>query len=418
VNHAPLRTPFVPGLLLLLLLLALFSAPVGAQGFDKFELWQGETKLRGANIWLRVVVPELDGDEFLGNGHVGPPYTQEDFDRLATLGANWVNVSGPGLYTMTPPYRLDEKVQAEWDRLLALIAKADLFAVISLRTGPGRSDFTFYRDGAGNWFDRKLLIETVWTEQAAQDAWVAMWRHTAERYRKHAVVVGYDLMTEPNAPGALLEIWEPNEFMAQHAGTLYDWNRLYPRISRAVREVDPDTPILIGAMGWSAVAWLPSLEPTGDSRTVYVVHQYEPQDSYTHQGPDGRHRYPGRFDADHDGEPEPVDRAWLNRLLNPVDQFEKLHGVPVAVNEFGVQRWVPGGAVFLKDLMALFEQRGMNHALWMFSPSWPPARNNDEFDLLHGPDANHHAEVESNALVQAIREGWRHNRIRPSTVGK
>ena len=28
---------------------------------DKITLWQGETQLRGANIWQRVVVPDLDG---------------------------------------------------------------------------------------------------------------------------------------------------------------------------------------------------------------------------------------------------------------------------------------------------------------------------------------------------------------------
>ncbi|MBN1287429.1 MAG: CIA30 family protein, partial [Anaerolineae bacterium] len=34
--------------------------------FDKFALWTGDTKLRGANIWQRVVVPSLDGPDFWG----------------------------------------------------------------------------------------------------------------------------------------------------------------------------------------------------------------------------------------------------------------------------------------------------------------------------------------------------------------
>lgn len=41
------------------------------------------------------------------------------------------------------------------------------------------SDFTFYREGAGDWFDESLLIESVWTDPETQDAWVEMWRHTA-----------------------------------------------------------------------------------------------------------------------------------------------------------------------------------------------------------------------------------------------
>jgi hypothetical protein len=37
---------------------------VGGADFDKFALWTNDTQLRGANIWLRVVAPELDGDFF------------------------------------------------------------------------------------------------------------------------------------------------------------------------------------------------------------------------------------------------------------------------------------------------------------------------------------------------------------------
>lgn len=80
--------------------------------------------------------PELDGPEFMGPGPVGPRYVQEGFDRLAALGANTVNVSHPGLFTETPPCALDGDVQANLDRLLALIAQANMFAVISFRAGP------------------------------------------------------------------------------------------------------------------------------------------------------------------------------------------------------------------------------------------------------------------------------------------
>jgi len=137
---------------------------------DKWSLWTNGTQLRGANTWQRIVVPELDGPDFLGSGYIGPPYTQADFDALASLGANYVNLSTPGLFTERPPYVLDEKVQSNLDRMIEMAANASLFAVITFRTGPGRSDFTFYRDGAGVWFDPDLLIEWVWTDQEAQDA--------------------------------------------------------------------------------------------------------------------------------------------------------------------------------------------------------------------------------------------------------
>ena len=393
------------------------SGPATA-GFDKFALWTGETQLRGANIWQRIVVPEIDGEDFLGNGHIGPPYVQEDFDRLAALGANYVNVSSPGLFTERPPYVLDEAAQTNLDNNLSMIAQADMFAVITFRTGPGRSDFTFYDEDIEEWGgDRSLVIDDVWLDQAAQDAWVEMWHYTAERYRDYQIVVGYDLMCEPNAAGRLLDIWDGEEFYPNYAGTLYDWNQLYPRLVEAIREVDSDTPILISAMGWGAVLWLPYLEPVNDSRTVYMVHQYEPQESYTHQDPSGKNTYPGVFDLDWDDVPDEFNRDWLDQLLTTADDFERKYSVPVAVNEFGLVRWVPDDAAYMRDLMGLFEERGMNHALWAFNPAWSPhAAENDAFDFLHGPDPDNHTNVVTSDLIEVIRANWTLNTLRPSNV--
>jgi len=388
--------------------------PPAITGGDKWALWTGLTQLRGANIWQRVVVPDLDGPDFLGDGHVGPPYTQDDLSRLAALGANYVNISGPGLFTEQPPYTLDEQVQANLDNLLHMIAQADMFAVITFRTGPGRSDFTFYREGAGDWFDEDLLIEWVWGDQDAQDGWVEMWRYAAQRYKDNPIVVGYDLMCEPNSAGTQLEIWEPDEFYPAYAGTLYDWNQLYPRITSAIRQVDAETPILVGGMGWSAVRWLPYLEPTGDPRTVYMVHQYEPQMEYTHQEPPAENAYPGEFDLDWDGEPDPFGRGWLDEYLSTIGEFQDAHDVPVAVNEFGLMRWVPGASDFMDDQMGLFEQRGMNHALWVWDPYWEPwTEEVNAFNFRYGPDPNNDSDVESD-LQDVILKYWGRNTAHPS----
>ncbi len=418
-----MRRHFLPRvgavLVALVLLSSAAASPLAQPGgsFDKFALWTGETQLRGANIWQRIVVPALDGLEFLGSEHVGPPYVQADFDRLAAFGANYVNISGPGLFTERPPYVLDEAVQANLDHLLAMIARADMFAVISFRTGPGRSDFTFYRDGAGDWFDEDLLIESVWEDKAAQDAWAAMWRHAAARYRDNPVVVGYDLMVEPNAAGTLLGIYDPEEFYAQYAGTLYDWNQFYPSIVAAIRAEDADTPILVGGDGWSSVWWLPYLQPVDAARIVYTAHQYEPQDDYTHQEPPAANPYPGRFDLDWDGRPDDFNREWLDEYFSIIDDYKAAHGVPVAVNEYGIVRWVPGAAMFMRDSMALFEARGINHAFWMFYPAWPGIVGEiDAFDFLVGPDPDNHHHVGSSDLIAVVLANWSQNTVRPSTV--
>jgi hypothetical protein len=387
-------------------------------GIDKWSLWADGTQLRGANIWQRVVLPWVDGDEFLGNGHVGPPFVQEDFERLAALGANYVNISGPGLFTEKPPYVLDEAVQTHLDHLLEMAAQADLFVVITARTGPGRSDFTFYWDASADWGDASLLNDDVWLKQDAQDAWVEMWRYTVERYRDNPIVVGYDLMCEPNGPGRLLDIWNGEDFYPAYAGTLYDWNQFYPRIVQAIRQVDPDTPILISAMGWGNVRWLPFLEPVDDPRTVYMVHQYEPQEQYTHQPYPVINTYPGSFDLNWDGAPDVFDRTWLDGYLSIIDDFKARSGAPVAVNEFGVMRWAPGAADFMRDSMDLFEQRGMNHAFWAWNPLWPPYSHNDGMNYLRGPDPDNHTDLAANDILDVITQSWARNTIRPSTLAE
>jgi cysteinyl-tRNA synthetase len=246
-----------------------------------------------------------------------------------------------------------------------------------------------------------------------------MWRHTAGRYRDNPIVAGYDLMVEPNANEVLTGEWlDPEEFYAQYRDTLADWNQLYPRITAAIRQVDGHTPILIGGMGYSGVEWLPYLEPTGDPRTVYVTHQYAPH-NYTHQEWDSLEcTYPGLCDLDWDGDADDsLDRAWLNDLLSTVSDFADVHSVPVAVNEFGVVRWVPGAAEFMDDQMALFEGQGLNHALWVWDPSWEAwAEEVNAFNFRYGPDPDNHADLPSNALMDTIRSYWSRNTERPSAA--
>ncbi len=43
---------------------------------------------------------------------------------------------------------------------------------------------------------------------------------------------------------------------------------------------------MVGAMLFSAIRWLPYLKTSSDTKIVYEVHQYEPQDDYTHHESD------------------------------------------------------------------------------------------------------------------------------------
>jgi hypothetical protein len=118
--------------------------------------------------------------------------------------------------------------------------------------------------------------------------------------------------------------------------------------------------------------------------------------------------------VDWDDEPEPFDQAWLQGRLSIIDTYKSTHGVPVAVNEFGAVRWTPNADVFMDDEMDLFEQRGMNHALWVWDPAWEPwTQEVDAFNFRHGPDPNNHTDVTSSDLMDVIVEHWGRNTIWP-----
>ena len=68
----------------------------------------------------------------------------------------------------------------------------------------------------------------------------------------------------------------------------------------------------------------------------------------------------------------------------------------------------------MADQMALFEQRGLNHALWLWSPA--DARFTEYthyFNPLLGPNPANRTEVQTSALIEAIEQNWGLNWMRP-----
>jgi len=385
---------------------------------NPFSLWNAGTCLRGFNVYQRRTYPELEED-WNGSDPIGPPLVQADFDDMAAFGANYVNLSHPGPFTEVSPYELDPEVEASLDRTLEMIAEADLFVVIAFRTGPGRSEFTFLRDELEEddcWFDASYLNESVWSDQAAQDAWVEMWRHVAERYRDMPNVVGYDLMVEPNS-NEILDVWDMEEFDQSHGDSIADWNRMGPPIVQGIREMDDETPILIGGNSYSSVEWLDQLRPVEAQRVVYTVHQYAPV-MYTHQGSNENIPYPACFDADWDEETDQVDVEWLRSVMGAVPLYAARADAPIAVNELGVVRWVPNGARFLRDQLNIVESNGWSWALWEWMPAWERshgAEANDSFCVLYGTSPGNHSDDPDNELASTVREALGYNTVKPST---
>lgn len=350
---------------------------------QKIDLWRFGTCLRGANIWQKRIVPE----DAMGPGRVGPPYTDADIRRLADWGANYVNISHPGIFSEKPnaqgEYYEQPGVFENLLRLITVCRNANLFVVVSFRTGPERSEYVFDKD-------EKLKYVGVWKNRKAQQAWANMWGLTASRLRSVANVVGYDLMVEPGL--------EPE---GNHRAT---WNRMAEQIRIEIRRAgggnDQATPILIGPSGGSSVASLNEPVPVADPRTVYTVHQYVP-DEYA-QPEEGQKPivYPG-------GIKQMVPD--LQSLYGRITEFKTQQGnIPIAINEFGAVRYADRAECYLSIQTELLEQLGSSYAIWLWETTWPLSY--DDFNFRYGPDPSHHAEVETSAMITVIKRAWARNR--------
>jgi cysteinyl-tRNA synthetase len=364
---------------------------------DKWELWNNGTRLRGAVLHpCRLFTVDSCIE----------PVSQQDIQDLRDLNANLINASYPGIFTVEPPYQVNEAALTDLDKLIEWAEEVGLYVVIHYRTGPGRSEGDIVGEG--------IQIDDVWRDSAARGGWSDMWRFTAERYRDSPVVVGYNLMVEPH-PNTLIDPdgeLEPPEVQAKMQGTNMDWNSLAAEITGVIRQVDSDTPIIINSLNWASAEWFPALQVTGDPRTIYSHHAYDP-DVYTNQdeGEDDIH-YPDVVEES--GESIEFDRSWLVSNYLPVREFGSGNQVPGYVGEFGALRWVPGGPAFLEDQIDIFEENGWNHAVYVWRGDEPEF---DGFSLEFGPDPENHELDPDNPFLTLLRESWSQNRYFPEGSG-
>lgn len=306
---------------------------------DAFALWQ-QGALRGANVMQAQC-------------------TDEDLGVLRSWGANLAEIPVSNVYAPTPPYAFQPENLAKLDRAVKAAETAHLYVALTCREGPGRPDFNRSHE--------------IWRERAAQEAYVQMWREIASHYHGRPSIVGYDLMCEPH----------PDQEANQPLG---DWNVLARKLTAAIREVDRQTPILVNSIGWAYPKTFDVLQPTGDPRTVYTVHFYDPH-YYTHQKPADKVSYPG-FRLP--GKEQPAwDKATLQARLAPVRAFQEKHHVPIFVGEFGCARYAPGAEEWMRDQIDLYEQYGWSWAYWAYR-EWDVMnieRTADPADKTNHPDA-------------------------------
>ncbi len=192
--------------------------------------------------------------------------TERDIQLIRRAGLNSVRIplhykfflpDGDGFTILDPAL--------EWCR------RAGLWVILDMHCAPGGQTGTNIDDSWGY----PWLYESTKDQEILAD----VWRRIAGRYRDDPIVIGYDLLNEPIPHFPQLRKYNPL------------LEPLYRRVTKAIREVDPNHAIVLEAAQWDTNFKV--FGPPFDSNVVYEFHRYwmPPVQSAIQEYVDYRDRY-------------------------------------------------------------------------------------------------------------------------------
>jgi endoglucanase len=274
-------------------------------------------------------------------------FSEDDVVYLKSLGTTAVRL--PLNYrhfeSDARPFEYLEGGFARLDRALDWCETHSLYAVLDMHAVPGWQNPDWHSDNSS----RHTLF---WQHPHFQDRFVALWEEFARRYRGRGVIAGYNVMNEPvsNAPfGRFSNRYEP------------DWeavNRIYRRVTTAIRAIDPDHIVFLEGDLFSRE--FDGLEPPFAANLVYSSHNYS--DVGFGPGP-----YPGLVN----GEAWDFEKQARDFLGASGTRFARKHDVPLWVSEFGAAyngpaREIPDRLRALDDQLTLFDRHDVHWSMWTY----------------------------------------------------
>lgn len=337
-------------------------------------VWFKDLKIREVDVYPTVVeLPEgfqCEYDETVTKlpilrGCMSPSLTNgakaEDLEELARWGANVIRwqLNAPG------DCRLErEKFAATFDQhmknldeQLPLLRRIGLNVIVDMHCPPGAR----YREGgiagtAGTLAGNVAVNENncrIFYEKEYLDLFVDIWRKFARHYQNEDIVVAYDMINEPT----------------QYNEVKYNYLLCQYLAAKAIREIDPEKPIIIAANEWSSAKAFTYLRPLPLKNLIYQGHMYVPGE-YTHQGVGKGNMekvlrgelkaYPGDFQGRY------YDRETLKIVLQPIRDFQLKYGARIYMGEFSAIRFAPGAARYIEDVISIFEDYGWDWSYHAF----------------------------------------------------
>jgi len=244
--------------------------------------------------------------------------TTDDFDFLKTQGVNsiripfwyrnfmldehgsWINGdNGSAADTQNPGF-----MRLDW--AITQAKKRGIYVILDLHGAPGGQSM----DHCSGTIGRNELYTNPAYEQITTD----LWRALAGRYKDEAAVAAYDLLNEPQNNGGTSgpNAWQPDSVRAVHETV-----RIYDRLYREIRSVDPNTIVIMEGI------WSMNL----------------PNPKYVHNGPlNPEERYSGKTTAwenvMYSMHLYDSDTKMINSRVNELTSARAKWGVAVHIGEF------------------------------------------------------------------------------------
>lgn len=200
----------------------------------------------------RTLMIERFGEEAVDDllAYYHKVYIQEsDLDIIDGLGLNFVRVPVFWEVFLDRRGKFKDNAFDRLDWLISECSKRDMYVVIDLHGAPGGHSDGYQTGG-------HLGSNELWTNAEYQQWTINIWQAIAERYKDNPTVMAYDLLNEPVA--------------AKDSG--YTNVTMYDMLYQAVRKVDPDHIIMMGA--FYNFDYLCDPKEYGWTNVIYQTHHY------------------------------------------------------------------------------------------------------------------------------------------------
>ncbi len=183
--------------------------------------------------------------------------TREDIEFIASTGSNTIRV--PFHYKLfTDEDYMGLKSQQDGfkrlDDVIGWCREFGLYVILDMHDAPGGQT----GDNIDDSYGYPWLLES----EASQQLFCDIWKEIADYYKNEPVILGYDLINEPIAP-YFDNMDELNEKLEP----------LHKRVVAAIREVDTNHIILLGAPQWNG-NFKPFKDWTYDDKLMWTCHRY------------------------------------------------------------------------------------------------------------------------------------------------